>query len=165
MIYKKDKAKKKKPIKPIYAYGYGGNSNGKMQDGGSIFKPKVPEYKPAFPFTGDKPATKPFEVYDDAVKRDSTQLSSFFGNITARPGIENVLQINREYREKAKAAMGKGGKIKKIDMTGLTKRQQTTMKKHSKHHTNKHMKFMVDAMKKGSTFSESHKMAMKKIGK
>jgi anti-sigma28 factor (negative regulator of flagellin synthesis) len=164
MIYKKDKAKKKKPIKPTYAYGYGGNSNGKMQEGGPL-KPKVPEYKPNFPFTGDKPPAYPFEVYDKAVVRDSTQLSSFFGNITARPGIEQDLQINREYREKAKAAMKKGGKIKGVDVSSLTKKQQTTMKKHSVHHTKKHIKAMTDAMKKGATFMSSHKMAMKKIGK
>jgi len=47
----------------------------------------------------------------------------------------------------------------------LTKRQQTTMKKHSKHHTKKHMDSMTKAMKKGKTFTKAHKLAMKKVGK
>ena len=47
----------------------------------------------------------------------------------------------------------------------LTKRQQTTMKKHSKHQTKKHMDSMTKAMKKGKTFTKAHKVAMKKVGK
>ena len=47
----------------------------------------------------------------------------------------------------------------------LTKRQQETMKKHSKHHSKKHMDMMKQAMLKGKTFTEAHKMAQKKVGK
>ena len=47
----------------------------------------------------------------------------------------------------------------------LTKRQQDTLKKHSTHHTAKHMAEMRKLMRSGKTFSESHKMAMKKVGK
>ena len=47
----------------------------------------------------------------------------------------------------------------------LTKRQQTTMKKHSKHHTKKPMDSMTKAMKNGKTFTKAHKLAMKKVGK
>ena len=47
----------------------------------------------------------------------------------------------------------------------LTKRQKETMKKHSVHHTKKHMDFMTKKMMDGSTFSQAHKLAMKKIGK
>ncbi len=46
----------------------------------------------------------------------------------------------------------------------LTKRQEDTMKKHSKHHTRKHLRAMVTAMRKGRTFTQSHKIAMKKVG-
>ena len=46
----------------------------------------------------------------------------------------------------------------------LTKRQEDTMKKHSKHHTAKHLRAMVKAMKRGSTFTQSHKSAIKKAG-
>ena len=56
-------------------------------------------------------------------------------------------------------------KIKGVDVSSLTKKQQTTMKKHSVHHTGKHIQSMVNAMKRGSTFSESHKKAQKKVGK
>jgi len=47
----------------------------------------------------------------------------------------------------------------------LTKRQKDTLKKHSVHHSDKHMNFMRRLIKEGSTFSEAHKKAMKKVGK
>ena len=47
----------------------------------------------------------------------------------------------------------------------LTGRQKKTMKKHSKHHTKKHMASMTKAMKKGKTFTQAHKKAMRKVGK
>jgi len=56
-------------------------------------------------------------------------------------------------------------KIKGINVDSLTKRQQNAMKRHSVHHTGNHIKAMVDAMKKGKSFGQSHKAAMKKIGK
>ena len=39
-----------------------------------------------------------------------------------------------------------------------------TLKKHSKHHSAKHMTSMKNDMKKGMSFSESHKKAMRKVG-
>ena len=47
----------------------------------------------------------------------------------------------------------------------LTKRQESAMRRHSQHHTKKHMDFMTKKMMDGSTFSQAHKLAMKKIGK
>ena len=47
----------------------------------------------------------------------------------------------------------------------LTKRQKDALKKHSKHHTKKHMAEMRKAMKSGKTFSAAHKSAMKKVGR
>jgi len=47
----------------------------------------------------------------------------------------------------------------------LTTRQKTTLKKHSKHHTAKHMASMRKNMKAGMSFTKSHKIAMKKIGR
>ena len=47
----------------------------------------------------------------------------------------------------------------------LTKRQKATMKRHSEHHTKKHMDFMTKKMMDGSTFTQAHKLAMKKVGK
>jgi hypothetical protein len=47
----------------------------------------------------------------------------------------------------------------------LTKRQEDTLKKHSVHHTKKHMSTMKKLMSEGKTFGESHKIAMKKVGK
>ena len=48
---------------------------------------------------------------------------------------------------------------------GLTDRQKATMKKHSVHHTAKHMASMKKAMLAGKTFTEAHKIAMKQVGK
>jgi hypothetical protein len=56
-------------------------------------------------------------------------------------------------------------KVKGVSVSSLNKRQQTAMKKHAKHHTAKHIKSMVAMMNRGSTFTESHKKAMKKVGK
>ena len=56
-------------------------------------------------------------------------------------------------------------KVKGVNVSALNKRQQGALKKHSKHHTIKHIKSMVTAMKKGSTFGNSHKVAMKKVGR
>ena len=47
----------------------------------------------------------------------------------------------------------------------LTKRQEAAMKKHSKHHTKKHITMMTKAMLNGKTFTEAHKMAQKKVGR
>ena len=56
-------------------------------------------------------------------------------------------------------------RVKVVSTTALNRRQQTAMSRHASHHTAKHLKAMVDAMKKGQTFTQSHKTAMKKVGK
>ena len=56
-------------------------------------------------------------------------------------------------------------KIKGVNISALNVRQQNAMKRHSKHHTAKHIKSMLTSMKRGKTFTESHKIAMKKVGK
>tara|TARA_Y100001935_G_C17156754_1_gene433190 strand:+ start:454 stop:606 length:153 start_codon:yes stop_codon:yes gene_type:complete len=50
-------------------------------------------------------------------------------------------------------------------MAELTKRQKDTMKRHAEHHTKKHIKFMNAKMRAGMTFTNAHKLAMKKVGK
>ena len=67
--------------------------------------------------------------------------------------------------KKGKAKTKKPVKVKGVDISFLTKRQQTAMKKHSVHHTKKHMQEMATAMKKGATFEGSHTKAMKKTGR
>jgi hypothetical protein len=47
----------------------------------------------------------------------------------------------------------------------LTKRQTNTLRRHSRHHTKKHMKFMRAQMRKGKTFTQAHRLAMKKVGR
>ena len=56
-------------------------------------------------------------------------------------------------------------KIKGVNLSTLNQRQQNAMKRHSKHHTKNHISEMVKSMNKGKTFTESHKLAMKKVGK
>ena len=56
-------------------------------------------------------------------------------------------------------------KVKGIDMSSLTKRQQDSMKRHSQHHTKKHMQYMLNSMKRGATFTQAHKRAQKSVGK
>ena len=56
-------------------------------------------------------------------------------------------------------------KTKKMKTSKLTKRQTDTLKKHSVHHTPKHMAFMRKEMREGTTFSAAHKDALKKVGK
>ena len=50
----------------------------------------------------------------------------------------------------------------------LTKRQKTTLAKHKKHHTAKHMTTMRKAMGRKNnplTFTQAHRLAMKKVGR
>ena len=50
-------------------------------------------------------------------------------------------------------------------MAALTKRQQDTLKKHSKHHSAKHMAMMSKEMRAGKSFTAAHKKAQKAVGK
>ena len=47
----------------------------------------------------------------------------------------------------------------------LKKRQEDAMKRHSEHHSKEHMDLMRKLMEDGKTFTEAHKLAMKKVGK
>lgn len=47
----------------------------------------------------------------------------------------------------------------------LTDKQKEMLKKHKVHHTKKHMDFMKKEMKKGTSFTASHKKAKKEVGK
>ena len=52
-------------------------------------------------------------------------------------------------------------------MKTLTQRQQDDLARHKKKgtHTRKHMEEMKQLMLKGKTFTEAHKLTMKKVGK
>tara|TARA_Y100000817_G_scaffold304897_1_gene288397 strand:+ start:1622 stop:1810 length:189 start_codon:yes stop_codon:yes gene_type:complete len=56
-------------------------------------------------------------------------------------------------------------KVKGVSLSGLTTKQSNAMIKHSEHHTATHLKVMVQSMKKGRTFTQSHKIASRKVGK
>jgi len=47
----------------------------------------------------------------------------------------------------------------------LSAKQKDMLKKHKVHHTAKHMTQMRKDMKNGKSFYQSHKIAMKKVGK
>mgnify|MGYP003639061775 FL=1 len=49
-------------------------------------------------------------------------------------------------------------------MVELTDRQKAKLKEHSNHHTKKHMDKMKSEMKKGKSFTQAHKEALKKVG-
>jgi hypothetical protein len=46
----------------------------------------------------------------------------------------------------------------------LTTRQKSTLQRHSKHHTAKHMAMMRREMRKGMSFTAAHKKAQKTVG-
>tara|TARA_R110002050_G_scaffold13271_5_gene42223 strand:- start:1664 stop:1816 length:153 start_codon:yes stop_codon:yes gene_type:complete len=50
-------------------------------------------------------------------------------------------------------------------MKELTLKQKKILKRHSVHHTKKHMDNMKKTMMSGKTFTQAHKNAIKKVGK
>jgi len=60
--------------------------------------------------------------------------------------------------------MVKVASIKNI-IKDLKPRQQKTMRTHARHHSLKHMRSMATAMKKGRTFGQAHRLAMRSVGK
>tara|TARA_R100001443_G_C3312553_1_gene168097 strand:+ start:336 stop:521 length:186 start_codon:yes stop_codon:yes gene_type:complete len=61
--------------------------------------------------------------------------------------------------------MPRTNSVKGVSMKGLNKRQKSAMRRHQAHHTAKHLKAMATAMRSGKTFSQAHKLAMRKVGK
>ena len=51
-----------------------------------------------------------------------------------------------------------------LDKKLITPKQYTTMMNHAKHHTIKHLSYMIGQMGKGKTFNESHKLAQLRVG-
>ena len=50
-------------------------------------------------------------------------------------------------------------------MKKLTDRQKSTLKKHSVHHSKKHMAMMRKEMRAGKSFTAAHKKAKRLVGK
>ena len=50
-------------------------------------------------------------------------------------------------------------------MKKLTDRQKKTLKKHSVHHSKKHMALMRKEMRAGKSFTAAHKKAQRMVGK
>ena len=73
---------------------------------------------------------------------------------------ETYTQTNMVYVHVTNANARKRTKMKK-----LTKRQQTTLKKHSVHHSKKHMTMMRKEMRAGKSFTAAHKKAKRLVGK
>lgn len=47
----------------------------------------------------------------------------------------------------------------------IDKKEKKLLKKHSSHHSKKHMDQMIKDMKAGLSFTKAHKKALKKVGK
>ena len=56
-------------------------------------------------------------------------------------------------------------KVKGVDISKLSKRQQQSMKRHAVHHSKKHIQYMYNSMRRGTSFTKSHQNAQKKVGK
>ena len=56
-------------------------------------------------------------------------------------------------------------KAKGVSLAGLNKKQMTAMRKHSKHHTAKHLRDMKKRMMKGVSFTAAHKQSTKAVGR
>tara|TARA_Y100001937_G_scaffold111257_1_gene157690 strand:+ start:1307 stop:1579 length:273 start_codon:yes stop_codon:yes gene_type:complete len=83
-----------------------------------------------------------------------------YGNKVGRPPLRKGVSVVKKNKSDSD-----NPEVKGVSTKGLTKRQASTLKKHSVHHTAKHIKAMVNAMLNGASFSESHKMAQKSVGK
>ena len=82
----------------------------------------------------------------------------------------NVVKVKREdYPKKLKRKQMLSGLVIRSyarDKNFLSDEMVVNLKKHSKNHTNKHMKSMVYKMEKmGMSFSKAHSETMKKYGK
>ena len=55
--------------------------------------------------------------------------------------------------------------LKGISLKGLNATQKRQMNTHKVHHTKAHLRSMAAAMRAGKTFSQSHTIAMRKVGK
>ena len=53
----------------------------------------------------------------------------------------------------------------KVVKKSISKRQEASLKRHSKHHSTKHMAYMKRRMLMGDTFRTAHKKAQNKVGK
>ena len=54
--------------------------------------------------------------------------------------------------------------VKGVDITNLTKSQKEKMKKHSSHHSKRHLEYMKNSMRRGASFSKAHQNAQKNVG-
>jgi hypothetical protein len=52
-----------------------------------------------------------------------------------------------------------------INLKGLTTVQRRQMSRHKTHHTKAHLRKMATEMRKGKSFSQSHTIAMRAVGK
>jgi len=55
--------------------------------------------------------------------------------------------------------------LKGINLKGLTSRQKSQMQRHKTHHTKRHLSKMATEMRKGRTFTQSHRTAQRIVGR
>ena len=52
-----------------------------------------------------------------------------------------------------------------INLKGLTTTQKRQMSQHKTHHTKAHLRKMANEMRKGKSFTQSHRIAQRLVGK
>ena len=83
-------------------------------------------------------------------------------------GSKNVVKVKKAgLPKKLDRKMGLSAMILRSYKGGrdLSAEQIQTLKKHSVHHTNSHMKQMIVQMAGGDSFTKAHKKAQKKVGR
>lgn len=143
------RAKKRAKKYPTYAYG------------GSVTKMNAAEIREAMK-NGKLKVSRNHFAKGGELKPDYIDIDKD-GN-TTEPMKEAAKSVPKAQKGMKVSKAHKGMMVKGVDVSGLTKRQQKTMKKHSEHHTKKHIQEMTNAMLKGSSFTASHKAAQKKVG-
>mgnify|MGYP003112464691 FL=1 len=75
--------------------------------------------------------------------------------------------ISPEAYDDMKRGFPKGEKGMKLNKKKreLTDSQKKKLENHKEHHSDEHMKMMIELMQSGKTFDEAHSIAMKKVGK
>ena len=68
-------------------------------------------------------------------------------------------------KNSSKPSQSNRPQVKRGKYRPLTEAQKKKLKKHSEHHSTKHMEAMKRDMRYGISFNQAHKKAMKKVGK
>tara|TARA_R110000744_G_scaffold77156_1_gene152520 strand:+ start:588 stop:1289 length:702 start_codon:yes stop_codon:yes gene_type:complete len=132
-----------------------------------------------FPHGNFTPSTKPSSIGFDlgytpakkGMKVPTYENGGLYANInkrkkagTSRSKKDSTISKD-SYKNMQKGFSAKSGIKLNKKPNNLTPEQMKTLEKHKEHHTKEHMDMMIQLMKNGKTFNESHNIAKKKVGK